>query len=295
MIKSVTVTNYLGDSLKLELARPEKSGFVIKSITGLGPGKAAINTTEVSTTDGALFNSSRLPSRNIVISLAFLWKKTIEDVRLLSYKYFPIKKNVTLLIETDNRKAEIQGYVETNEPTIFSNSEGSEISIICPNPYFYSAGEDGETLTVFSGVEPAFEFPFCNDSLTEPLLEMSIIQNQTEKTIVYEGDADIGMTITIHAIGEASNITIHNIYTRESMHINTSMVAGDDIIINTVKGHKSISRVRGGEITNILNCLSKDSDWFQLIKGDNLFAYTADSGAENLQFKITNRVVYEGV
>lgn len=32
MIKSVTVTNYLGDSVKLELMRPEKSGFIVKSI-----------------------------------------------------------------------------------------------------------------------------------------------------------------------------------------------------------------------------------------------------------------------
>lgn len=45
MIKSITVTNYLGDSIKLELARPEESGFVVKSVTGLGPGSANINTT----------------------------------------------------------------------------------------------------------------------------------------------------------------------------------------------------------------------------------------------------------
>ena len=53
--------------------------------------------------------------------------------------------------------------------------------------------------------------------------------------------------------------------------------------------------VREGKTYNILNCLSKDSDWFQLTKGDNLFAYTADEGANNLQFTIENRIVYEGV
>lgn len=45
MIRAVTFTNYLGDSIRLDLARPEKSGFIIKSVTGLGPGKANINTT----------------------------------------------------------------------------------------------------------------------------------------------------------------------------------------------------------------------------------------------------------
>lgn len=304
MIRAITFTNYLGDSIKLVLARPEESGFIVQSITGLGPGKANINTTEVATNDGSLFNSSRMPSRNIVISLKYMWMDSIENVRQLSYKYFPIKKKLTMLIETDNRQAEISGYVESNDPTIFSKDEGSDISIICPNPFFYSAGKDGINTTIFYGVEPAFEFPFNNESLYEHLLNMGEIKNETEQVVVYNGDAEIGVTITIHAIGEASNITIYNTGTREVMRIDTDklqkftgsgMVAGDEIIISTIKGNKSITLLRNGKRTNILNCLDKHSDWFQLAKGDNVFAYTAESGSTNLQFKIENRIVYEGV
>ena len=36
MIKSVTVVNHLGESLKLDLASPEKSGFIVKSIFIIG-------------------------------------------------------------------------------------------------------------------------------------------------------------------------------------------------------------------------------------------------------------------
>lgn len=304
MIKSITVTNYLGDSIKLDLLRPEKSGFVVESIEGLGPGNANINTTELATYDGSLYNSSRLPSRNIILKLKFLWKSTIEEVRQLSYKYFPIKKKITLLIEADNRICEIDGYVETNEPDIFSDQEGTSISIICPNPFFYSAGDGKINTTVFSGIEPLFEFPFSNESLDESLIELASIKNQTEGTVLYLGDADIGVTITIHALGEASNITIYNVSTRETMVIDTEKIAaitgsgiveGDDIIICTVKGSKSISLLRAGKTYNILNSLNKDADWFQLIKGDNIFTYTADTGVTNLQFKIENRVLYEGV
>lgn len=304
MIKAITVTNYLGDSLVLNLARPEESGFVVKSVTGLGPGTANINTTEVSTNDGGLYNSSRLSTRNIVITLGFLWKDSIEDVRQKSYKYFPIKKKLTLLIETDNRQAEIEGYVETNDPNIFSKEEGADISIICPNPFFYSSGADGSNTTVFYGIDPMFEFPFSNESLYDALLEMGSIQNQHEKVVTYNGDAEIGVTITIHAIGEASNITIYNTGTREIMKIDTEklsaltgfgIIAGDDIVICTVKGNKSIKLLRSGKTTNILNCLDKNTDWFQLAKGDNIFAYTAQSGSSNLQFKIDHRVIYEGV
>lgn len=304
MIKSITVTNYLGESIKLELTRPEKSGFGVQYITGLGPGIANINSTEVATNDGSIFNSSRLTSRNIVIGLVYLFKDTIEDVRYLSYKYFPIKKNVTLLIETDKRKAEIEGYVEKNDPNIFSKNEGSDISIICPNPYFYSVGKDGKTTTIFNGVEPMFEFPFSNDSITENLLEMGSIEHKTERVIVYKGDSEIGIVITIHAVGEARDISIYNISTREVMSINTDkleaftgsgIITGDDIIISTIKGKKSISLLRDGKITNILNCLEKNPDWFQLSKGDNIFAYTAEYGSSNLQFKIENQTAYEGV
>lgn len=302
MIHSVTVTNYLGDSIKLELMKPEESGFVIRSITGLGPGKANINTSEVSTNDGSLFNSARVPSRNIVISVIYLWKETIEDARQLSYKYFPIKRKVTLLIETDNRMAEIEGYVESNDPDIFSQEEGSEISIICPNPFFYDAYENH--VTSFSGIEPAFEFPFSNESLTEPLLEFSVIRDVTDRVITYKGDHEIGVTITIRAVGEAGDISIYNVDTREVMYIYNDAIEaltgsgikeGDEITICTEIGKKSATLLRTGVRTNILNCLNRDADWFRLVKGNNTFAYTAETGRNNLRLEIQNRVIYEGV
>lgn len=304
MIKSITVTNHLGDSIKLDLARPELSGFAVTSISGLGPGKATINTSEVATDDGSSYNSARLPQRNIVISLKYLWKPTIEAMRYQSYKYFPIKKKVKLLIETDTRLAEIEGYVESNDPTIFSRSEGSNISIICPDPFFYAAGEDGINTAVFSGIDPAFEFPFSNNSNDEPTINMGDIISKTEQVIAYTGDSEIGITINIHALGVARNITVHNTVTREVMCLDSSkieattgsgIIAGDDIIINTVKKNKSVVLIRDGKMFNILNCLTKDSKWFKLTRGDNIFAFTAAYGDTNLQFEIKNRIVYEGV
>ncbi len=307
MIYSIVVTNYLGDRIKLELGKPEISGFLIKSITGLGPAKANVNTTEVSTNDGSLFNSARLSQRNIVLDMVFIntvYGESIEDLRQKSYKYFPLKKSVELTIETDNRYVKTTGYVESNEPNIFSSQEGTQISIICPDPYFYSAGEDGNNVTNFYSIDPMFEFPFSNESLDEPLLVFGEIQIKTEGVITYHGDSEIGVMIYIHAIGPATNINIYNTETREVMRINTEkissltgkgIVASDDIVINTAKGEKSITLIREGVSYNILNCLDKNTDWFTLAKGDNIFAFTADSGVTNLQFRVENKVIYEGV
>ena len=305
MIKSITVTNYLGDTLKMELTRPELSGFIIRNIDGLDPPKATVNIKKSATSDGGQFNSAYLNERNIVIDLVYMegLKESIEDLRQKSYKYFPIKTKVKILIETDNRISETEGIVENNDVAIFEKREGGQISIQCPNSYLYSAGANGNQTTVFSGVEPMFEFPFCNDSLTEPLLIMGEIRNELERVITYVGDAEVGITINIYAIGEANHITIYNMDTRESIHIDTDklealtgtgITVGDEITICTVKKQKSATLIRAGKTINILNCIARDVDWFELTKGDNTFAYTAEYGSSNLQFKITNRIIYEG-
>ena len=307
MIKSITVTNYLGDSIKLELTRPDKTGFIVKSITGLGAPKANINTTESATMDGGMFNSSRLSQRNIVVNLAFMQtaKESIEQIRHKSYRYFPIKKWVTLVFETNVRVSTIKGYVESNEPDIFSNNEATSISILCPDPYFRSQNINE---TVFSGVDPLFEFPFENNSLTEPVMELSSLEVKSEQVVVYKGDSEVGIIINIHAIGDASDLEIYNTLTHEKMAIDTTklaeltgngIVANDTIIINTNKGEKSIHLIRDGVTTNILNCLTKDSDWFTLTKGDNIFAYKVSSegssSGANLQFCVSNKIIYDGV
>lgn len=305
MIKSVTITNYLGDSVKIELDEDNPDhGLIIRKIDGLGPAKANINTTDLATNDGSIYNSSRLNQRNIVFGLLFTFAPKIEDARQNTYKYFPIKKNLEIVIETDNRTVRTIGYVETNEPDVFNKQEGSQISIICTDPYFYSAGENGIVSTVFYGIEPLFEFVFDNNSLDDNLIEFGSIENEQEKNVYYEGDGEVGITIYIHALGEARNITIYNTGTREVVYINTErikeltgsgIVAGDDIIISTVRGNKSVKLLRAGVYTNILNCLEKGSDWFTLTRGDNIFAYIAEYGSENLEFRIENRILYEGV
>lgn len=309
MIKEVIVTNYIGESIVLNLANPWTNGLAITKIDGLGPPKADINSTNFATMDGAQFNSARATTRNVVIYLTFRDDpskpiiKNVETVRQLTYKYFPIKKPVTLMFTTDNRICTTVGYVESNEPDIFAKEETSQISILCPDPYLYSVEVQN---TVFSGIESMFEFPFANESLTEPLLEFGVIQNKAEQTVYYDGDVEVGIVILIHALGTATNISIYNVDTREQLKIDTTklaaipelsggIVAGDDIIISTIKGSKSMQLLRNGIYTNILNALDQQSDWFSLSKGDNVFAYTADTGASNLQFQIANQIAYEGV
>lgn len=302
MIKSVTATNFIGESITINLSEEfPDHGLILIGMDGVSSPTANINTTELASMDGDMFNSSKALKRNMTLQFMYTFAPTVEDARQRTYRYFPTKKEVEIEIETDKRILVTKGYVETNEPNIFSKQETTQISIICPDPWFYSKKE---ATTIFSGIEPMFEFVFSNESLTNKLLIMGEILNQSERTVIYEGDADVGMTITIHALGEVGNITIYNVRTRESMTINNDKIKDltgakfdkpDDIIICTERGKKSATLLRSGHYTNILNCIERASDWLTLTKGGNILAYVTDYGSENLHFMITNKLAYEGV
>lgn len=303
MINSVKVVNYLGQSMLMELRHPERSGFLIYNMTGIGPEKGEIRMTDIVTADGGVYNSARLPTRNIIINVRFFsWEgKDVEEIRHESYKWFPIKKPVTLTISTNSRTATITGYVEANEPVVFSKETHTQLSIICPDPYFVDGA--GDNITRFYGIEPMFVFPFSNP-VNEDTLVMGEMLFSNEELIIYSGDSEVGITMIIDAVGDVANLTIYNVLTREQMVINTDrlkamtgsgIIASDRITIVTMKGQKSITLLRNGVETNILNCLDKGANWFQLSKGDNIFAFVAEEGGTNLIFTIYNKTLYEGV
>ena len=304
MIKSLTIKNPYGHKVKIVLSDTEPShGLFIKSIDGLGPAKANINTARLATTDGSYFNSSLLESRNIVIKMLFDFTSltSVEEARLNTYKYLPIKRNVELLIETDNRKVKTVGYVESNEPDIFSSDESNQISIICPDPYLYDI-KDGSV--AFEGLTELFEFEFENSSLTENVLQTGELSGVIEKNVFYEGDADVGITAKLVCSGPVDDIVLTNSTTSESLTIYADRIAaftgeplksGDTINLSTVRGDKRIHLRRNGARANILNCIGPDDDWIHLQKGDNLLRINSPNGIENVKFSFTYKIAYEGV
>ena len=310
MIKSVTAVNFKGESIKMDLFHPESSGFIIIKIDGIGPGKATVTKNDSKVYDGGTITSARLPSRNIKMEIQFLWVNSIEDVRHKSYKYFPLKKPITLIFETDTRTVEIEGVVESNEPDIFSSEESTNISIICPDPYFYASGENARSRTEFSGINPMFEIPsdigYSNESLTEALTEISTLYVQSERGIMNYGEVDIGVVISIKPLAIVKGIlTISNVTLGQNMSFDLNKIKtitendfhlGDELVINTLRGKKSVTLVREGKNYNALSCIDTRTDWIYLTSGENTFTYYLNGeGIEDLQFSVTNSILYEGV
>lgn len=303
MIKSVTVINNVNEQLKLSLSEPWDTGLIIESITGIGPGKANLNNIEMASSDGAIFTSGRVATRNIVLQLRFLEKPDIETTRHLTYQFFPLKKDITLIFETDHREIAIAGHVEGNDPDIFSNEERTQISILCEDPYFYADTEN----YVLNGVQSMFTFPFSNNSLTEDLINFGEIIYSTGIMLNYLGDIESGVIIHIHAIGAISGFSIKNLVTQVEMTLDTSkikaivggndddIIASDDIYISTMPTDKYCRLLRDGVWYNILPCLPKLTDWITIQKGENMFRYDATSGATNALIDIKSYVIYAGV
>jgi hypothetical protein len=288
MIKKVTVfkKSDKSDAFTMVLNNPtnvtDSTGFVVDNIDGLGPVDAEINTTEM-VVDGDLFNSARIGKRNIVIDLIF-YSETgtgIEEVRQFSYSLFPIKRSVYIEIETDNRKLWTQGYVEKNEPSIFSNTEGNQVSLICPDPKWYDS---------------------------ENIIDEDLDLND-EITIEYDGEVEVGglleLTVgsaitkpvsagipafTISCANSDGEAQLINIYTP-----NTGFAVGDVIKINSVKGNKSCIYTDTADADhNALNLLNQNPDWIKLTSGENAIRVT-DSFSALTSATYTSKICYEGV
>ena len=302
MIKSVTVTNHRDESLVMDLFNPFKNGMNIDGIEGIGPGKGTVNSVELYGLDGAVFNSARLGPRLITLSINFLDSPDIETTRRRTYRYFPLKREVTLMFKTDARTLKIKGVVEGNEPDIFSKKEGTKITIQCMDPYFDVVKDGGNDIVVFSNLAGGFSFPFSN-SVGMSTIQFGKFSYNTQTSLDYPGDIDTGVTIDIEAaFGPVTNPMVSNLETGQTMSIVTSnlpnkltMSMGDTIRLTTITGRKSIYHIRNGKETKALMALAPGSEWIYMIPGMNVFSYSAQSGIENMSVSVHYDTKFSGV
>ena len=110
------------------------------------------------------------------------------------------------------------------------------------------------------------------------------------------GDTDTGLIITLIASGEVSGVKIFDVLTGDFIGTDYEMESGDQITIDTRRGHKTITLLSDGVETNIFNSLTKNSTWLQLPASGGVYAYEVTSGdATSLTVEIAHYTLYEGV
>nr|DAN84164.1 MAG TPA: tail protein [Caudoviricetes sp.] len=304
MIYTIVATNDKGDSVELDLANPWAGGIAVTGASGLGPADGTINTVNFATSDGALFNSSRIKSRDIELNLKFLGSD-IEAVRHRLLRYFRVKHPITLDFITDYRHTYITGHVEKNEIDIFSKNEGADITIVCPNPFFRLRDPaKGKNSVRFATSTPSFEFEFQDPNTDSPTLIFGEMSSTGETIVVYEGDADASTVVDIQFLGPATGVKLYNTTTQTRINIDTNEIsrllgstirAGDRLSISSGVGDKYVRAYRDGKVYNALSALDKDSDWVFLTPGDNLITVRADTGIDNVSAIISFENLYESI
>lgn len=282
------IENSSGEVLNLTGNEPV---YQVLKISGLNPPQAQINMSTIVGLDGAKFNSAKLNTRNLVLTIKI--NGNVEQNRLNLYSYFPTKEPCKFYYSNASVNVYIEGYVENVECDYFTNSEIAQISIICPQPYFKSLTE---LIADSSNVFPQFEFPF-SINMDEPVV-ISDYEETTAMVVYNASETSTGAVIEIIVKASVGSIELKNTVTAEDFKLIYSFVADDKIIINTNKGQKNVQLIRGGVITNLFSALQQGSVFIQLVPGANRIEYLLDGGstaktAAQISFRYSQ--VYRGV
>ena len=124
--------------------------FTITRIDGLDPPVNSINVSTSGNLDGGVYNSSRLNTRNVVITAVL--NGDIEANRYKIFELFPVKSMVTIWFSDRYRTLKAVGYVEQPLCDPFELRETAQISLICPDPYWHDAAETTAELAAFETV-----------------------------------------------------------------------------------------------------------------------------------------------
>ena len=306
MFQSVIVTNYRGDSLELPLVWPNDAGLLLYKIEGISPGEVTVNSQDYAVIDGGVFNSSRIGTRTITLHFYYGFNPMIESSRHRAYIYFPVKEQVRLDFITDERSLSIYGWVQENDTQIFSKQEEGSVTIICPDPYFY---EMYDTSFILGEGSAEFEFPFSNESLTDPLILFGNVGNRYLYDVRYQGDIEVGAIIRIRfdtPVDQISTIEIHDIQDRKKLTLNFSSIQSltgvrfeqyGSFVINSVRGQKDIYYERYGVKKTLLGAFDIiHFPWMYLSPGENRFAFVMDEyNYDNVTITVEHSGAYGGV
>ena len=264
--------------------------YQVLSIIGLNPSRAQLNMTTIVGLDGAILNSAKLETKNIVITLKI--NGDAEENRQRLYDYFRTKEACRFFYSNGTRNVYIDGLVEAVECDLFSEDEQAQISLICPYPYFTDVSE---VVNDISDIASSFVFPFSIEH-DEPI-PISSYDSERVTNVINTSDAEVGMRIVASIHGSVNTLEIRNTDTGESITINYSMQDLDVLTINTNKGRKGVSIQRNGVTTNIFSSVQGGSVFLQLHTGSNPLAYLADGGTsqELVSVQIIHANEYRGV
>jgi hypothetical protein len=277
----IVCENYRGE--KMTFSRTPR--MWIESISGLGA-DYEVTTSKNSGQDGENYTGATASKRNIVIVLD-VPKRYMDTAKDRLYSFFQPRSIGIFYYYSGNIARKIRYYVESVEPSESGRVRTLTLSLICPDPKFYALSDQLTELAVWEGL---IEWPL---EIIAPF-EVARKVNSLIGNVYNPSSVPMGLTVTFRASGTVVNPSLYDVNRQLLMQINTTMHAGDVIIITTGDGNKRVKLISGGVTTNINNLMAYPPHWLQAQQGDNLYRYNADEGIDNLSVSIVSTEAFWG-
>lgn len=255
--------------------------FDLTNVDGL----TAINTNVATTTtpqiDGDELQNIQANARPVVLDFQIKSGLDVERAKRAILNVVKIKQTATLTFiqgtGAEQRTIEISGVVQNITMPRFSNAVLMQVSLYCNNPFW----QDVENAVV----EILRSLPKHHFSIYFPVgspIPLGAINQSMQQTYINDGDVETGLTITIIATDTVINPRIYN-GRGDFIGVNDTMQANDEIVINTYKGQKTITK----NGVSIFNKIMSGSVFFNMETGENVFTAAADSGEQYVYYFVT--------
>lgn len=285
------------DGYSIAFGEKSFSPFLLVDADGCYEASNSVTVSENTMIDGGSYQGSVASVRNIVLTVADV-SNYVENRNLL-YRLFKAGEAGRLvfheLCDGEETKRYTDYYVEKIEGTGKNGCRQYQMSLICPDPFFYDMEDVRVSMAAWIS---DFTFPHAFRKWEElghrSDVRLQDIRNDTATD-------RIGISVSVYANGAVRNPAIVHVEKNQRLQIGTknnpfTMSSGDRLQITTGTGNKHLyyTDVATGTERDISQYLTEDSEFVQLGRGDNTIGYDAESGAGNMTITITYRLRYAG-
>lgn len=267
--------------------------FHIAHIDGHTTAGTNISAAVVGGVDGDTVNNVQATARTIIIDLQPRSGVDVEEAKRAILKRVKLKQQCALLWQQNERNVIISGSVENVDMPRWTETTIMQITLHCEQPFWEDVddviGRINEAIDLhYFTASPVDMIYFPEDGL--PLGEYDAIRT---KSFYNDGDVATGLEINILAHDIATNPIIYdqngNYFGVGYAENPLVMQAGDNVIITTHKGRKTVT-LNG---VNIFDKMKPQSTWLQLATGDNLFSINSDDESiTNMSFSLIYKQRY---
>jgi hypothetical protein len=287
MIESITLQNMKTLS-KIKMDKVTTQDYILDYVD-FGTLEGTHHTYKYVNEIGTYVSSTTLETRNVTIEGWIIATSEIEMTKRKAVLNRFINPLQVLSVFYDNYVIQMK----PNHTINYTNTDDKENNeVICKfkiegyasDPVFKTIADIYKNI---ASTQSNFHFPLTIPEGSTNTVVFGIKKPNLIVNVVNDGSIDTGMTIVFKANSAVVNPSLTNIMTQETIKISKTLAEDETVTINTNVGERKVIGKLNGIESNYFKYKDIDSDWVQLIVGDNLLSYSADGNVNGLDVYIT--------